>query len=442
MIRLHYHPVIFEMKSFFFSFLLAAASLSGFAQNASDNYLDMDNYATIGSVKPYARSSGKLANYYQVHETGGNVWVTMSLYGAFCGCHYDDHPQKWIKTTLSNSSGYFNSVTWNASDVYQGYSAYFSSSNNSKALYGNYSATGSRRVTFYVKNVSEVKLLGKNADAEIASGQATSLYVYDCTDNGDGTFTETTNEVHKSNRVKNASINLSCSDLDVNKIYKVEARVTRGWLYEIAFKKPVKYFPVTISQYGVSTLYVNVPLDIPYSTYSQLEGVYYVNAANGSEASVTKLNASIPAKTGVIVKGAEGTYNFREHVGSVAAVSGNLLSGSLVETTPAKALSDAGASATSIVMTLSPLGTDHVGFYKFIGSTLRANMAYLIYDVGGQGSVNSLSITGMGDESSGIGQVSIRREDGAWHTLQGVRLSVTPTQPGIYIHGGKKVVVK
>ena len=30
----------------------------------------------------------------------------------------------------------------------------------------------------------------------------------------------------------------------------------------------------------------------------------------------------------------------------------------------------------------------------------------------------------------------------AWFTLSGTRLSAQPTKPGLYIHGGRKVVIK
>ena len=32
--------------------------------------------------------------------------------------------------------------------------------------------------------------------------------------------------------------------------------------------------------------------------------------------------------------------------------------------------------------------------------------------------------------------------DGEWFTLQGRRLSAKPTNPGLYLHNGKKVVIK
>ena len=39
-------------------------------------------------------------------------------------------------------------------------------------------------------------------------------------------------------------------------------------------------------------------------------------------------------------------------------------------------------------------------------------------------------------------QISTELDDASWYNLQGVRLSEKPTAPGIYVHGGKKVVIK
>jgi hypothetical protein len=34
------------------------------------------------------------------------------------------------------------------------------------------------------------------------------------------------------------------------------------------------------------------------------------------------------------------------------------------------------------------------------------------------------------------------RNDNVWYNLQGVKLNGVPTVPGIYIHNGRKVVIK
>lgn len=47
------------------------------------------------------------------------------------------------------------------------------------------------------------------------------------------------------------------------------------------------------------------------------------------------------------------------------------------------------------------------------------------------------------DETTGINTIDNEAiEDNAWYTLQGVRLNSRPTKQGIYIHAGKKIVIK
>ena len=49
------------------------------------------------------------------------------------------------------------------------------------------------------------------------------------------------------------------------------------------------------------------------------------------------------------------------------------------------------------------------------------------------------------DEATGILEVSAdsnQKKDDAWYSLDGVRLSGKPTQRGLYIHNGRKKIVK
>ena len=48
------------------------------------------------------------------------------------------------------------------------------------------------------------------------------------------------------------------------------------------------------------------------------------------------------------------------------------------------------------------------------------------------------------DPSTGVNNVEAADADDSapWYTINGVELTEKPTIPGIYIHGGKKVVVK
>jgi hypothetical protein len=48
------------------------------------------------------------------------------------------------------------------------------------------------------------------------------------------------------------------------------------------------------------------------------------------------------------------------------------------------------------------------------------------------------------DPSTGVNNVEASDADDSapWYTINGVKLAEKPTAPGIYIHGGKKVIVK
>ena len=50
------------------------------------------------------------------------------------------------------------------------------------------------------------------------------------------------------------------------------------------------------------------------------------------------------------------------------------------------------------------------------------------------------NVTGIGTLETRTGEVRFDPE--AWYTLNGVRLSGQPTQKGIYVNNGKKVIIK
>ena len=82
-----------------------------------------------------------------------------------------------------------------------------------------------------------------------------------------------------------------------------------------------------------------------------------------------------------------------------------------------------------------------VGFYKSAGGTLKANKAYLQLPTDLISGSNSISFY-VEDGTTAIQNVTTHpaTTDDAWYTLQGVRVA-QPTH-GLYIHNGKKVVVK
>ena len=52
------------------------------------------------------------------------------------------------------------------------------------------------------------------------------------------------------------------------------------------------------------------------------------------------------------------------------------------------------------------------------------------------------AVVGSPDEPTAINFMQATEEDGKWYTIGGVLLPQKPTQKGLYIHNGKKVVIK
>ena len=76
---------------------------------------------------------------------------------------------------------------------------------------------------------------------------------------------------------------------------------------------------------------------------------------------------------------------------------------------------------------------------------INAGNAYFM--LGNGLSADAVKVVLMGDVVTGIDSVNINKdeahsENGAWYTIDGRMLSSKPTQKGLYIHNGKKVVIK
>ena len=223
--------------------LSAEASDGG---TAADPYLNIAKYATIDEAGWNQKYVNNLYKYTEDADNGV-AWLTMPVYGAWTTTYYDSHPQKWIASNVNSTQNTYTGKSWTALDVYQGSGEYFTSTIARGMGNGSKYATSPSTVTFYVTNITAVKLLGLNGSKTTTSGwfgsssYPTYLEVYECTRNADGSLTEGTTTVGKeSDDTKNASVNLSIASLDASKIYKVVAAQHRGFLYEIAFQTPLQ----------------------------------------------------------------------------------------------------------------------------------------------------------------------------------------------------------
>ena len=206
--------------------------------SATDAYLNIAKYATIDEA---GWNTSYVNNLYKYSEasTGDAAWLTLPIYGAWVGCYYNNHPQKWIKTNVTNVNNKYAGTTWDSSDELLGSSPYFTSASARAMGYNSRTNNTQETVTFYVTNTTAVKMLGLG-QSRSTSTLPTTLKVYECTKNADGTLTEGTTVVKSgSNSDTSGTFVLTADGLDAEKIYKVETATYRNYLCEIGFKTPI-----------------------------------------------------------------------------------------------------------------------------------------------------------------------------------------------------------
>jgi len=230
---------------------LSAEAMDG--GTASDAYLDIAKYATIDAA---GWNTSFINNFYQYTEDTANevAWLTVPAYAALVGAKYavnnntfgSGNPQKWVETNVTSTNNTYVGRTWNASSPSLGSSAYFTTTTARAMGNGSTSATTSSTVTFYVTNTTAVQLYGYNGTRANRWGTnyPTTLNIYECTVNPDGTLTASTTDIaNQSNSTNSTAVTLTKTGLDETKVYKVVAGQMRGYLYELAFQTPLPQEP-------------------------------------------------------------------------------------------------------------------------------------------------------------------------------------------------------
>lgn len=193
-------------------------------------------------------------------------------------------------------------------------------------------------------------------------------------------------------------------------------------------------FEYTISDAMVATLYLDFSVNIP-SNEDYFDAFTVSSISETGTIHLKKVKNVIPANTGVVIFGNEGTYNLTKYKGNVADITDNMLKGVLEDTS----VDDLkGENGTDIYL-LSRGKNTYVNFLK-AGSgvkTIPANRAYLPYS--NASGAKELSIAF--DEATGIDNVTTEKaERTGVYNMAGQR--VAKPQHGIYIVNGKKVVMK
>lgn len=190
---------------------------------------------------------------------------------------------------------------------------------------------------------------------------------------------------------------------------------------------------------------------------------YIASVDNDNHLAKTTLISVAPAKTGVLLtctatEGVNAVPLFVKDVNTTEDTpSGNLLKGSLTETSTL-------ASGTNYIFTRVSYHLDKdgkiadgaegkestLGFYRVAtndDSSLAANKAYLHIPTSSPAK-SFYVIEGLGNDGTTTDITAIdtanrpQAGQGAYYTLTGSRLNGRPSRPGIYVHNGKKVIIK
>ena len=195
----------------------------------------------------------------------------------------------------------------------------------------------------------------------------------------------------------------------------------------------VESLPVTVTSAGYATLYAPVALNVPPGVTA------HTVTLNGEWATLSEALEVIPTNTGVVLAG-EGSYNFE--ITTAAAFEGkNALEGTVAAEYKAE-----DAYVLSYIDTNKDGVKDEVGFYTAtknqndgVAFLNNSHKAYLPKTAG----MNAVSYSfRFGEGTTGISEV--KGESGnvkGIYDLTGRRVE-NISAPGIYIVGGKKVLVK
>lgn len=182
----------------------------------------------------------------------------------------------------------------------------------------------------------------------------------------------------------------------------------------------VKSLPLSVGAAGYATLIAPVALEIPAGVE------VYTAAFEDGKAKLTSISDVIPANVGVVVKAAQGTYNF------------NITTTENVVTSALNGVPNTANVASESAAFILANGKHGVGFYKLSSAnrTIHGFRAYYTAPAEAQ----AVSAFLLEDNVTGIEEIETSADKAPIYDLSGRR--VAKAEKGVYIQNGRKIFVK
>ena len=262
---------------------------------------------------------------------------------------------------------------------------------------------------------------------EITDGQQT----FDVKEGSDVVLTQTPNDGY---RVATVTVDGEDKTAEVVDGQLTISNVTANVVVNVSFITAGETASVSISSAGMATLCSAKDLD-----FTEVSGLKAYTGAgfNRTTGALTMLEVKdAPAGTGLVLIGSEGTYDIP--VKPSASVYGNLLVGVTEDTQ----LTQTADGYTNYIL---GNGDHGLGFYIVTaeGGTLAAGKAYLRLPTVTANARRVISIEyGEGVTAVDDQRMTPAESDGSYYTLNGQRMTGTPSKAGVYIKDGHKVIIK
>ncbi|MBQ7422279.1 MAG: hypothetical protein IJV27_09085, partial [Prevotella sp.] len=202
---------------------------------------------------------------------------------------------------------------------------------------------------------------------------------------------------------------------------------------QIRIYRKVDAVDVSISAIGYATLYYSdkalvVPQNLQATTY-------HVDGLALSESKIYTTGETIPAGTGVVLKGPAGNHTFAISKAEGAKDDKNMLKGSDTE-----ANTEGNGYFYKLAVDIND--SKIVGFFWGAedGGVFK-NGAHKAYLVAPSAAAKGFVFENESDKIEN-NLNSTKKRDNYFYTIEGIRISTHPTQKGIYIHNGKKIIIK